>query len=412
MEKSSRLFVVIALLAITGSLSQSQNIAQWRGANRDGMYEGEHLLKIWPNAGPKLLWFNEGIGDGFGSIAVTSDRLFVNGKIDSLSYTFAFDLNGNLLWKTPNGGEFTGTGYTSNFPGSRSTPLVINDLVYVSSAKGRIACLEIQTGKEKWFVDMAHDFNGIANQHGYCESLMVDGDNVYCLPGGANINVAAINRFSGKLVWASKALGDTVSYCSPMVIKLPARNILVTFSGHYLMGLDTKNGELLWWHKQPYHEFHQQCNTPIYSDGYIYYIAGEGNGAVKLELSIDGKSIKEIWNNKNIKNVFNGFVKINQHLFSPDPTQKIKCLDISTGQVVDSIKINKGGLIYADSMLYCYSDNGNLNLIKLNGTKMELAGKFKVGKGTKEHFAHPVIHNGVLYIRHGKALMAYDVKQQ
>src|SRR5664279_52401 len=137
MEKSSRLFVVIALLAITGSLSQSQNIAQWRGANRDGIYEGEHLLRIWPNAGPKLLWFNEDIGDGFGSIAVTSDRLFVNGKIDSLSYTFAFDLNGNLLWKTPNGGEFTGTGYTSNFPGSRSTPSVINDLVYVSSAKGR-----------------------------------------------------------------------------------------------------------------------------------------------------------------------------------------------------------------------------------------------------------------------------------
>jgi len=61
-------------------------------------------------------------------------------------------------------------------------------------------------------------------------------------------------------------------------------------------------------------------------------------------------------------------------------------------------------------MLYCYSDNGDVNLIKLEGTKMEVVSKFKVDKGTKEHFAHPVINNGVLYIRHGKILMAYNIK--
>ena len=110
-----------------------------------------------------------------------------------------------------------------------------------------------------------------------------------------------------------------------------------------------------------------------------------------------------------VNNVFNGFVKINDHLFSPDRTQKIKCLDINTGQVVDSLKVNKGSLIFADGMFYCYSDNGDVSLIKLTGTKMEIAGKFKCTKGTKEHLAHPVIHNGVLYIRHGKAFMAYNV---
>ena len=177
------------------------------------------------------------------------------------------------------------------------------------------------------------------------------------------------------------------------------------------MGLDTKTGELLWSQKQDNVKYKQQCNTPVFSDGFIYYLAGDGNGAVKLELSPDGKSIKEVWRNSMTKNMFNGFVKVNDHVFATDITQKLKCLDIKTGQVVDSIKINKGGLIFADQMLYCYSDNGDINLIKLTGTKMEVVSKFKCDKGTKEHFAHPVIHNGVLYIRHGKALLAYDIKQ-
>jgi hypothetical protein len=29
---------------------------------------------------------------------------------------------------------------------------------------------------------------------------------------------------------------------------------------------------------------------------------------------------------------------------------------------------------------------------------------------SREHWARPVIHQGVLYIRHGEALMAYDIK--
>jgi hypothetical protein len=33
-----------------------------------------------------------------------------------------------------------------------------------------------------------------------------------------------------------------------------------------------------------------------------------------------------------------------------------------------------------------------------------------VTKGTKEHFSHPMIHDGVLYIRHGESLLAYAIK--
>jgi len=403
--------LIITILCLMCSNVFSQEIAQWRGTNRDGIYNEIGLLKAWPENGPELLWVKENIGDGFGSVAVTLDMIFVNGKIDNISYTFALDLNGDVIWKTPNGAEFAGQGYSTNFSGSRSTPTVIGDLVYVSSGNGRIACLERLTGKEKWAVNVASEFKGLMDQHGYCESIMTDDKNLYFQPGGDYFNFVAIDRFTGKTIWTTKAMSDSVTYCSPTIVKIPERNILVTFSGHYLIGIDTNSGELLWSQKQIYHRYHQHCNIPLYSDGYIYYFAGEGNGVVKLKLSPDGSSVEEVWRNSDILNVFSGFVKIDNFLFSTDQSQKLKCIAVETGQVIDSVRVNKGGTIFADNMLYCYSENGNVNLIKLNGSHMEVTGKFKCTYGTKEHFAHPAIRNGVLYLRHGKALMAYNIKQ-
>jgi outer membrane protein assembly factor BamB len=166
----------------------------------------------------------------------------VNGE----SHLFAFDLKGKLLWKSPNGKEFTGEGYSSNFPGARPSPTVVGDLVYTSSGLGRIACFEAATGKEKWAVEMVKDLKGYLNEFGYAESFVTDEKLLYCFPGGKVNNIAALDRLTGKTVWTSKALGDTTHFCSPILINLPSRKIYVSVSRHWIFGVDCKNGELLW----------------------------------------------------------------------------------------------------------------------------------------------------------------------
>ena len=410
--RNFKVLTVLFYLLVAHS-GQSQNVAQWRGANRDGNYQDKNLLKSWPEVGPKLLWLTEEIGDGYSSPAVSGDQLFINGEINTVSHVFTFDLKGKLLWKSPNGPEFTGKDFSASFPGSRSVPTVYNDLVYACSGMGRIACLEAASGKEKWAVDMIAGMDGKMGYFGYSESLFVDEKNVYCFPGGTESNIVALDRLTGKVNWTSKAMIDGVSFCSPIVIKLPQRNILVTVSHEYLMGLDTKNGELLWSYKEDSVKREgEYCNSPVYADGFIYGVSGvpKGRGAYKIALSPDGKSIKEIWQNTKVLNKMGGFVKVGDKLYSTSGDHKLKVMDANSGTVVDSLQNLSGSVIYADEHLYCYADNGNVNLIKVSGPKMEVVSKFKIVNGTKEHFAHPVISNGVLYIRHGKALMAYEVK--
>ena len=65
-------------------------------------------------------------------------------------------------------------------------------------------------------------------------------------------------------------------------------------------------------------------------------------------------------------------------------------------------------MIFADNLLYYYNQRGEVKLVKPDPKKMEILGSFKVTAGTKEHFSHPDISDGIFYIRHGKALMAYD----
>jgi len=405
-------FAPASLLAFGFTHSYPQNIAQFRGINRDGHYNETKLLNKWPESGPELLWVTEGIGLGYAAPSILKEKLFVNGEIDSTSYLFAFDLKGKLLWKTPNGKEFFGKGYSSQFPGARSTPTVVNDLVYSCSGRGRIICCDISSGAVRWAVDMIKDLGGYENEFGIAESLLTDQENVYCFPGGTTNNMTALNRFTGKMVWRSGAVQDTSSFCSPVFIDLPARKILVTTSHHYIFGLDCKNGNLLWKYKLKGFEAEgDHCNTPVFYKGNIYYVAGDrnGQGTVKLELSEDGSSIREAWIKPQIKNIFGGFIITDNHLFTTVKANYLKKIELSGGTVVDSVKTSAGGLIFGDNKFICYGNNGDLSLINYENKKFDSGGKIKIDKGNLQHFAHPVLADGILYIRHGNVLMAYKI---
>ena len=41
---------------------------------------------------------------------------------------------------------------------------------------------------------------------------------------------------------------------------------------------------------------------------------------------------------------------------------------------------------------------------------IEVVGEFKIEKGTGEHFSHPVINDGKLYVRHGNVIQAFDIR--
>lgn len=409
----NKIILSITLFALLATQACKPEFAQWRGSDRDGIFHETDLLDQWPEDGPELLWIYEGLGRGFAAPAVTSKGIFVNGEEEGKSQLYALDLEGNLKWKAPNGEEFLGEGFSSTYPGARSTPTVYGSLVYTSSGEGRIACFKSSSGKEEWAINIVDYMDGIVGYFGYSESVAVDDEHVYCFPGGASTNLAALDRFTGKTAWTQSAHQDTFAYGSPVLIERSDGRILMHTSRHHLYTLDPDNGDLLASYELEGYEYDgEHCNTPVYSDGHIYFVANDvpGQGAMKLELSDDGKRINEVWRNQRIKNNFGGLVVVNDHLFTMVKGNRLVALDPGNGSVVDSLKIATGSIIYSDNKFICYGNNGNVNLVNYEEGQLDLAGQFKIKEGTGHHFSHPVIAEGVMYIRHGDALMAYRVK--
>jgi len=96
---------------------------------------------------------------------------------------------------------------------------------------------------------------------------------------------------------------------------------------------------------------------------------------------------------------------------SGEANREWRCVDWESGkESYAATDIAKGAVIYADGMLYCYSERGELALVKADPSGFDVVSQTRVTLGSEQHWAHPVIYNGVLYVRHGKALIAYKVK--
>jgi len=87
------------------------------------------------------------------------------------------------------------------------------------------------------------------------------------------------------------------------------------------------------------------------------------------------------------------------------------CLNITDGRIIYSSDLLwDGNIIFADGMFYCYSEKGELALVSATPSSFSVISKFQITMGADQHWSHPVIYQGRLYLRHGNALMAYKVK--
>lgn len=407
MGSSRRICVVLLAVLTMVSAANAAAWTQFRGPSRDGISPETGLLKQWPQEGPKELWSVAGLGAGYSSVCVADGLVFTTGMIDGQGYLFAFDLQGKPTYKVNYGPEWNKSG---NYPSARTTPTIDGDRLYLISGMGRVACHKAATGEPLWHVDMLEKFKGPNITWGIAESPLIDGEKIICTPGGPDAAIVALNKMTGETIWTSKGLSEASAYCSPLLIERGPNRLILTLVERSLVGVDANTGKVYW--TVPHEvSYNIQAVSPAYGDGLIYITNGYGHGSFGFQLSPDGTSVEQKWFEKSLDVHHGGVVLVDGNIHGAANNGTWNCIDLAAGEIEFKDKlVGKGSVIYVDGMLYGYGEKGQVGLIRIKPDGYELVSSFKVTKGGKEHWAHPAISDGRLYLRHGEVLMCYDIK--
>ena len=391
---------------------------------RSGKSTETGLLKQWPEGGPKLLWSVEGkLGSGWSSCAVVDGTSYTVGMDEKtqIGTIYAIADGGKVLWEKDYGKE-----WQKAFRGARTTPTVAGDKVYIISGQLVVFCFDKNNGDIIWQQDIQKNYNIKAPFFGYSESPLVYDGKVICSAGGDTASLVALDAATGKEVWKTKSLDSQCAYTSPALIEHNGIKMIVTMFSKLAFAVNPENGELLWTVHYEGYESNEgvdrngksiKANSPVYYDGKLFWTGGYNCGGVIVKLSDDCRKVNVEKYLQEFDNHHHGVVLHNGYVYGSnwDGNDKGRwlCLDLNTQKINYEVDwdLQKSAVAFADGLLYCYQEkSGKVCLVKPDPEKLQVISEFTVTQGKGQHWAHPSISDGKLYIRHGDSLMVYKIK--
>jgi len=390
----------------------------WRGPLRDAVARETGLLAEWPDGGPPLKWKIDGLGGGYSSIAISSGRIMTIGNRDGTAVLIALDqTSGNELWAAAVG------------PGEPNcTPTIDNGRVYALGREGDLVCVEAKSGRELWRRHLGNDFGGrMMSGWGYSESPLVDGDRLICTPGATDAVLLALDKHSGDVVWKAPApSGGTTrgtagaGYSSVVVSNACGVRQYVQLAGQGLISAAADDGRLLWTYNRIANGT-ANIPTPIIDGDHVFCSSGYGTGAALLKvIARDGNvGIEEVYflPAKTMQNHHGGMVLVDGYIYCGHGHNDgfPICLEMKTGKVAWRGGRGPGSgsaaVLHADGHLYFRYEDGVMALIATRPDTYQLKGQFRLATVNGKSWPHPVIADGLMYLRDQQTLLCYDVRR-
>jgi outer membrane protein assembly factor BamB len=405
------ILVAISLCARPLPASEGASAAwpEFHGPGRMNISAEKGLLKRWPNDGPPLIWKYSECGEGYSGVSIADGRIFTAGDFDDVEMLLSLDMQGKLLWKSPNGDA-----WQKSCPGSRTTPTYNEGVLYQMNPSGRLAAMEARSGKAIWAVDLQERFEAKYGVWALAENVIVEGDKVLCMPGGPKGRVVALDKHTGNTLWTNTEIEDTAAYCSPIVVVHAGRRQLLTLTQKSLVGVDVATGKLLW--SVPFvPKSPQNAITPVFRDGYVFVACGHSTGGTVFKIDMESRAATPVWHREDLDNCHGGALLLHGNLYGSGCRlggKNFYCVDFLTGETRKLDKtLGKVGVTCADGMIYCLNHQGTVSLLSATPTGFDVVSQFQLKKRpANTYLAHPVVCDGRLYIRCKEDLLVYDVR--
>jgi len=368
----TRVTAALGLSLLLPFVVRAADWPQFRGPNRDNVWNEAGILRTFPADGLKIRW-RVPVGPGWSSPVVVQGRVYLTDmrldKPRAWERIQCFkETTGQRLWSHATELVYPEWAFIPEHGGGpAATPIVQAGKVYWFGRSGQVDCLDARSGKVIWETHLDKQYEiGVLSCRG---SPLIEGDLLILFVGAKpGACVMALDKQTGREVW--KALNEPLSNSSPLIIVAGGKRQLIVWTGSSVTSLNPATGET-YWREAMVTSSNDSIPTPVIQNNRLL-ISG-----LMLELNADAPTAKVLWpettaaSKRILSNTSTPLLQ-GDYVYSAKSSGELVCLEAATGNQLWATT-NVTGLKFGASIhltpnrevVFIFTDEGNLILARL-----------------------------------------------
>ena len=421
--------MALTVLAIAGPIA-AVDWPQWRGPNRDGLWQEKDVLQKFAGQRLPLRWRTE-IAAGYSGPTVAKGRVYVMDRLTSpaeVERVHCFDATtGKGIWSHTYDCKYERVEHRD---GPRASVTVDGSRAYSLGTMGHLFCLDAAKADVLWSRDLYREYKIRMPAWGIAAAPLIEAGLVIVQIGGeGDACLVAFDKTTGAEKW--RALNDSASYSAPIIIEQVGKRALVCWTGERVVGLDPLTGKLYW--QQPFLPARtaQGIATPVLHNDYLF-VSSFFDGSLLLKVHPDRLAAEKIWQRKgrserdtdSLHCCISTPVLQGDHIYGVDSYGELRCLDLHTGdriweslQAVPKARWANIHLIQNDDKTWMFNERGELVISRLSPKGFHEISRTKLIDPTLGQlnqrggvcWSHPAFANKHVYARNDEELVCADL---
>lgn len=329
MNTKQRLYCALLIASLS---IHAEDWPIWRGPDHNGVSEETN----WNPKSSEIAW-KINVGEGYTAVSVKDKRVYTMGNKEDVDFVYCLNAEtGKTIWQFSYECDAGGS-----HSGSRGTPVINEDSLYIVSRKGDAYRLKLEDGSVVWQNDLKK-YGAKTMRWDMSTSPLVQETLVFY---NAAENGIALDKFTGEKVWGSDS--GRGGYATPVPF---GSTQLPIFGKEKLYGVNAADGSVVWdvpWEAK----YDVNAADPLILGQKIFISSGYNTGRCAL-LDLSQATPQKLWGNTEIKAHFSSPVPYKNFIIgvygqSGSKRAAVKCLKQSDGSVVWEEKIGFCSLMRA-----------------------------------------------------------------
>ena len=389
--------------------------SQWRGPDRDGAAPGPEWPESLGDDHLRPRWRVQDLGPSYSGPVTDGELLFTTATVDrerEVVQAYALE-GGELVWETDWAGAMQVPFFAQkNGSWIRSTPTVVDGVLYVAGIRDVLVAMNASDGEILWRRDFPGEMERpLPNFGTVCSPLVVDG-RLYLQAGAA---LLALDAQTGETVWESlRDEGGMMgsAFSSPVLAEVEGEAQLLVQTRAELCAVSPEDGDLLWNVAVPTFRGMNILTPQPWGDA-IFTSAYGGRGHLyEPGRGEDGAwEIGERWEN-HTQAYMTSPVVIDDHAYLFLRSNRFTCVRLSDGEVAWTTPPTGDeywSLVYQGDRILTLSDTGRLRLIAADPKEYRVLSEREL-EGEANTWAHLAVWDGHIAVRelHGLSLLRWE----